>query len=47
MLYGFGVSIWLNDLFVIYKLVLCIVVGIVWVNCYLLFDNVLLFGGMK
>lgn len=46
-IYGFGVSIWFNDLCQVMDLVFRIKVGMVWVNVYNLFDLLMLFGGFK
>lgn len=47
LLYGFVVSVWSNDLKCVMNFVLQIEVGMVWVNCYILFDLLMLFGGYK
>lgn len=43
--YGFGGSVWIENMLFVLEVVLSIKVGLVWVNGYNLFDVVVGFGG--
>lgn len=47
LLFGFVVSVWLENMFKVLCYVEDIDVGMVWVNMYIFFDFVVFFGGMK
>lgn len=47
IIYGFGGSVWIENVFLVLEVVLGIKAGIVWINCYNLFDVVVGFGGYK
>lgn len=47
ILYGFFVILWIQDVSWVYCMVEYLQVGIVWVNCWMLCDLCILFGGMK
>lgn len=41
------VGVWIENVKIVYYVVSKVCVGIVWVNCYNVFDVVFLFGGFK
>lgn len=45
--YGFGGSVWIENMLFVLEVVLSIKVGLVWVNGYNLFDVVVGFGGYR
>lgn len=45
--YGFGGSVWIENLLLVLEVVMSIKVGFVWVNGYNFFDVVVGFGGYR